>query len=235
MTRQVHEISATESGVLGHITSLRPIRAENAPDPWETKALQAFENGSDEFSSLELIANTEYLRFMKPLKTESPCLKCHASQGYMTGDIRGGISVSVPMKGFRAAEQLILRNKLSGFGLIWVIGLLAIGTGSRQLYKKTEQLRKEESRYRTIFENIQDVFYQTDVNGNFTEISPSIFNYSGYRREELIGKAAANFYANPEDWANLLGTLQKTGKVIDYELLLTAIDNRQVHVSLNAH
>ena len=32
MTRQVHELQAEEYGVLGHITSLNPIRPENAAD-----------------------------------------------------------------------------------------------------------------------------------------------------------------------------------------------------------
>ena len=32
MTRQVHELGASESGVIGHITSLKPIRPANAAD-----------------------------------------------------------------------------------------------------------------------------------------------------------------------------------------------------------
>ena len=39
MTRQVHELAEKEQGIRGHITSLNPIRPENSPDPWETKAL----------------------------------------------------------------------------------------------------------------------------------------------------------------------------------------------------
>ncbi len=44
-----------------------------------------------------------------------------------------------------------------------------------------------EMKYRAFFENVQDVFYQTDVNGLITTISPSIERYSGYKPEELIG------------------------------------------------
>ncbi len=43
MTRQVHELALKSNGVRGHITSLNPIRPANAPDPWETQALKAFE------------------------------------------------------------------------------------------------------------------------------------------------------------------------------------------------
>ena len=45
MTRQAHELEKQKLGVRGHITSLNPIRPENAPDPWETEALRAFGRG----------------------------------------------------------------------------------------------------------------------------------------------------------------------------------------------
>ncbi|NTV15692.1 MAG: PAS domain S-box protein [Desulfobulbaceae bacterium] len=235
MTRQVHEITSSALGILGHITSLKPIRPENAPDPWESKALHSFERGAGEFVSLEFIGEKKYLRFMKPLITETPCLRCHATQGYKKGEIRGGISVSIPMQDFLAADTMLLRQNLLGFGLIWVVGLFAIISGSRLLSQKTNQIRVEESKYRTIFENIQDVFYRTDLQGIFTEISPSIYKYSGYRREELLGKPAADFYAHPAERDLLLATMQKAGQVIDYEILMLAKDNRLVHASLTAH
>ena len=97
MTRQVHELSEKEFGIHGHITSLNPIRPENAPDPWETQALQAFERGEKEVSSVEDFKGEPHLRLMRPLVTEKGCLKCHGSPGYKEGDIRGGISVSIPM------------------------------------------------------------------------------------------------------------------------------------------
>ena len=48
MTRQVYGMMAEEYNVYGHITSLNPIRAENAADPWEAEALRAFEQGQKE-------------------------------------------------------------------------------------------------------------------------------------------------------------------------------------------
>jgi hypothetical protein len=55
VTRQVHELPARQQGARGHITSLKPIRPENAPDPWEVRALQAFEAGTLEVASVEVI------------------------------------------------------------------------------------------------------------------------------------------------------------------------------------
>jgi len=42
MTRQINEMTKGKYGIQGHLTSLKPIRPENAPDPWEINALQAW-------------------------------------------------------------------------------------------------------------------------------------------------------------------------------------------------
>ena len=64
--------------------------------------------------------------------------------------------------------------------------------------KRTEDLlRKSEEKYRKIFENVQDIFYQADIDGRIVEISPSIERYSGYKPEELIGKKVEDVYLNP--------------------------------------
>lgn len=97
MTRQALELQELESGVQGHITSLKPIRPENQADPWETAALQQFARGVEEVSSVEIMNGKPYMRLMRPLMVNEECMKCHAVQGYQVGDVRGGISVSVPI------------------------------------------------------------------------------------------------------------------------------------------
>ncbi len=69
MTRQSHELLQQEQGILGHITSSKPIRPENKADRWETKALMEFAQGKKEVYSLDLIDNKEYMRLMRPLVT----------------------------------------------------------------------------------------------------------------------------------------------------------------------
>ncbi|MEE8398907.1 MAG: DUF3365 domain-containing protein, partial [Desulfobacterales bacterium] len=126
MIRQVHELGQRDYGTRAHITSLNPIRPDNAPDPWERNALQAFERGDTESSSSEEINGMLYLRLMRPLITEKKCLKCHAAQGYEEGDIRGGISNSVPMAPHLAIAQSHKMIMWRGFGLIWLLGIAGI-------------------------------------------------------------------------------------------------------------
>jgi len=139
MTRQVHELAEEKYGVRGHITSLNSIRPDNAPDPWETEALRAFERGKTEDSSVEKMEGEGYMRLMRPLITEKGCLKCHAAQGYQEGDIRGGISVSVPLEPLWAIGHMHMLTLLLGHGMLWLIGLAGIGLW-------TQALRRRESR-----------------------------------------------------------------------------------------
>ena len=97
------------------------------------------------------------------------------------------------------------------------------------------KLRESEAKYRKIFENVQDVFYQTDTEGIVTEISPSIENYSGYKREKIIGRHVEDFYYYPEDRHKLVEMLQTQGKVSDFQVRLKTSTAEIMHTSVNAH
>ena len=124
MTRQVHELAEKKYSVHGHITSLKPIRAENRADEWEAKALKLFENGTDEFYEITYKENNQCFRFMRPLFVKQACMKCHAKQGYKIGDIRGGISIKIPMVSHNSQfYSQILVLSLTYFA-IWIVGLI---------------------------------------------------------------------------------------------------------------
>jgi PAS domain S-box-containing protein len=145
MTRQMHELGR-QQGAMGHITSLKPLRPENAPDAWETAALRSFEQGRDEAVSRELMDGRMHLRFMKPLTVEASCLKCHASQGYKEGDIRGGISIAVPMAGYFQVAQARLAHVIGVHVILWGMGVLGICLGARQIrIRLNRQLQAEET------------------------------------------------------------------------------------------
>lgn len=113
-------------GVRGHITSLIHYRPETAPDPWEVKSLKAFERGIKEVLEITDIDGQPYLRLMQPLVANKSCLKCHGIQGYKEGDIRGGVSLSVPLARYYKVEREAIFQLALVFVAIWVIGLLFI-------------------------------------------------------------------------------------------------------------
>ncbi|MGE5546587.1 MAG: sensor histidine kinase [Solirubrobacterales bacterium] len=128
MTRQLSEMMSRDQGVSFRITSLNPIRPANAADPWETVALRAFEAGTE-----EVVERTDYLgqdtfRYMARLKVREPCMACHRKQGYKVGDVRGGISVSIPaelvLDEFRPQRRQAIGLHLGGFILLAGASLL---------------------------------------------------------------------------------------------------------------
>ncbi|MEO5360764.1 MAG: DUF3365 domain-containing protein [Nitrospirota bacterium] len=96
MTRQIGEIAKENNNLLFHITSLKPLRPENAPDEWETMALKEFENNKNKeiFELIETKTSSSF-RYMAVLLVKESCLRCHKQQGYKVGDIRGGISITL--------------------------------------------------------------------------------------------------------------------------------------------
>ncbi|WP_167546775.1 SpoIIE family protein phosphatase [Stieleria maiorica] len=158
-TRQVFEMQSEVLGVRSHLTSLRPINPLNAPDPWESDALQLLESGDTEVCSVEPMGGKSYLRLMRPLVTERQCLECHVEQGYKVGDLRGGISVSVPMQPLWNAAWMETIAVCTGHSLLWLIGLLGIALGTRRHRKEVEsrlvaeqELREKELRLTTFAE-----------------------------------------------------------------------------------
>lgn len=91
-----------------------------------------------------------------------------------------------------------------------------------------------EKKYRTIFENVQDVFYQTNQEGIVTEISPSIAQHSGYLRTEIIGKPVGNFYYYIQDRERMIEQLRISGAVIDFEVRLKTKEDELRYASVNA-
>jgi diguanylate cyclase (GGDEF)-like protein len=140
MGRQVYELARQSGEPQGHITSLKPLRPANRADPWEEEALQAFERGQLEVSAIEMLDDQSHLRLMRPFPTEVNCLNCHAGQGYKEGDIRGGISLVVPMNPLWQAGQPLKVTLGVGHGFLWLLGVIGITFGFSRLAKSEEQI-----------------------------------------------------------------------------------------------
>jgi diguanylate cyclase (GGDEF)-like protein/PAS domain S-box-containing protein len=55
-------------------------------------------------------------------------------------------------------------------------------------YKRLEEaLAKSEERYRTVLEQMEEAYYETDIAGNFTFFNDAMCRQLGYSREELTG------------------------------------------------
>lgn len=97
-------------------------------------------------------------------------------------------------------------------------------------------LRKSEERYRRIFENVQDVYYETSIDGNILEVSPSIKTLSGgqYAMEEILNKSMYQFYADPEKRNFMMEEIKLKGIVNDFEIELINRDGTLMPCSMSA-
>ncbi|MBU0970780.1 MAG: PAS domain S-box protein [Proteobacteria bacterium] len=99
-----------------------------------------------------------------------------------------------------------------------------------------DALKASEKTYRTLIEEVQDLFYRTDLDGRITFISPSVYALSGYTPEEAIGmEMAPKVYVRPEERKQFLQALQKNGAVHNFEAQLKRKDGSLWQASTNAH
>lgn len=189
MTRQVLELQRQGGGLYSHLTSLHPLRPANAPDPWEASALARLEKGEKEVVAEENTPSGPILRVIRAIPTEPSCLRCHAAQGYRTGDVRGGLSVSVPLGPIHSGRQSDVI--WIGHGLLWLLGITGVFWATRRVREQLrhrseaeEKLRESEALHRLITDQIRDVVWILDVGtGQFRYMSPSIRRLCGITPE----------------------------------------------------
>jgi diguanylate cyclase (GGDEF)-like protein len=124
--RLVHDIEASKgkNQIRGHVTSHFLLRKENRPDAWESAALDAFARGVTEVKGFfKESSGEEFFRLMRPRIATPGCFSCHINTPLQSGDVLGGVSVTVPLQPLQQAvvqQQYIL---VSGHLALWLIGI----------------------------------------------------------------------------------------------------------------
>jgi PAS domain S-box-containing protein len=103
--------------------------------------------------------------------------------------------------------------------------------------KNTElSLHESEEKYRSIFESVQEVYFEASMDGTLLEVSPSIEKISKghFIRDEIIGQSFAEIYANPGDRDLYFSKLIEQKRVNDYELSLRNKDGSIIPVAISS-
>ncbi|MCG8698712.1 MAG: PAS domain S-box protein, partial [Bacteroidales bacterium] len=243
MTRQIFEIAENQYGVKGHITSLNPIRPENKADEWETKALKKFQEGLAEYSSLEEIDGIMHMRFMHAMKVEESCIKCHAEQGYKVGDIRGGISVSVPMDKYdqiaKTQTKILSLTHLTVYTLVLLLSILGYYVFLKELKKRDavrQELFESEKKFKILYNNSPDMFISVSPkNANILMCNNTLLKKTGYTSEELIGSKIFKMYDEccMDEVKTNFEQFKNTGVVHNKELVVKRKNGSRILVNLN--
>lgn len=194
--RQINEYFLEVYGVAGHLTSLKLLNPKNKPDDWEKESLLLFEKGVEEVFAVVEIQGVHHLRYMRPNLVEEACLKCHGHQGYKVGDVRGGLSVSIPLTQYENYKWNEYYAHFAANGILWLVGLLGVSWGFRSLkgqfgatIQAQQALRVSEETRRLLLDNMSEAVFGADMNGICTFVNPSCINLLGYdSADELIGK-----------------------------------------------
>jgi PAS domain S-box-containing protein len=104
-----------------------------------------------------------------------------------------------------------------------------------ELVQTFEALQESEKKYRKIFDYVDDVFYRVDKNGFFTELSPSIYRYTGYTADELVGKPITSIYFNPDERNKMVEEIIENKYVTDYQIVMKNKNGDPLYVSVSAH
>lgn len=148
VTRELSAYAAREGLGYFNVTSLNLVNPDNAPDDFEQQSLKKFEAGLDEIVVVENVDGKYRLRYMAPLKVGERCLGCHYDQGYSAGDIRGGMSVTIPMDWAFAEIRTNNRMVLNiGIATIVIVILMIFVMFDRLVIKRLKVLEEEMDQY----------------------------------------------------------------------------------------
>jgi PAS domain S-box-containing protein len=73
------------------------------------------------------------------------------------------------------------------------IGFRGVTRDITERKQAEEALRQSEERHRTILENMQEVYYEIDLAGNFIFLNEAFYDHLGYTKEEMIGKKSRQY------------------------------------------
>jgi len=104
-----------------------------------------------------------------------------------------------------------------------------------ELQRKRGELAESEEKFRSIYNTLIDLYFQTDLDGTILMMSPSLKTTTGWEPEELIGTNVRDLYADEHQRTALITELLKHGAVRDYLVRLKNKEGRFIDASLNCH
>ncbi|VAW68111.1 Phytochrome, two-component sensor histidine kinase; Cyanobacterial phytochrome B [hydrothermal vent metagenome] len=189
MTKEYDEMY----GIKGRITGQVLLNPSNMPDPWELAALQRFDKGVKEVSELANIDGEPYMRLIRPMVMTPGCVPCHGHLGFKVGDIRGGVSVSIPIKPYLLAAESS-RDVLVASNIgIWLLGLLAIALFTRRNIQRSverqqvsDALSRSDNEWNYAMDFFEDVIYLTDMDDRVIRANQAFYEMTGQSPEQII-------------------------------------------------
>lgn len=178
-------------GVKTRITGKIYMNPENAPDAWESKALEALLHGKKEFKELTYMDGKKYLRVMQPMYMEQGCLKCHAWTGIKVGELRGATDVAIPLALYDSIQSVSIQKLIFTHLLFWLIGIGIILFLGRRLTKSETEIQEKQQHLQMLSQALEQSgngIVITNTKGFIEYVNKAFVQINGYTENELIGK-----------------------------------------------
>jgi|GEM_PF-303463 len=229
MVRQLMEDYDNLYGIRGKITGKVVLRPGNIADDWEAAALDLLAAGDDEVIEMTTLDGEPYLRLMRPMYMLEGCDKCHGHLGFKTGDLRGGVGVSIPLAPYFERENERKVVLWGSHGGLWLLGLFGIGIGARSTRRHIEKsiasdkiLKESESRFRVIAESIPTpVLITRESDTTVLYENRQSADFFGQTPGSMIGQQSRQLFAKSADFEKLTAGIAALGQVRDYEVEVT--------------
>ncbi len=126
ITKELSEMTKNLKSYFFKLTSDKVINPNNAPDKIELKALKLFkEKKIKEYKAVDLRNGKKFFRLIKPLYIKDSCLTCHIYQGYNVGQLRGALSIFIPLdsaiKDLKRIQKIFI---LAGFLIVFLTTII---------------------------------------------------------------------------------------------------------------
>ncbi len=188
LTREFYENFGNKA-VFGRITSLTPLRPENSPSKWERHALEKIHNGAKKVTEIVKEDGKYSYNYMIPFYATEACLKCHASQGYKVGDIRGGIHITFSLDDI-LADYIHHRNHIFTLQfIVWLGGLVVLLIAYKAMQTACTSVKEREEFLRSIINAIPDPVCYKDSNGRWIECNIRSLEILGLEGMDYRGKS----------------------------------------------
>ena len=241
----------------GYIAIIRDIgerkTAEKALREREAQLTALLENMEGATSLLDsdkryVIFNRRFIQDNLTLTNRDPCVGQEVYDGFpdeirnerlkMLDNVLKGNKEVLEIDHLRDGKRVYYRSSFSP--VITDGKVTGISTFSLDLTKSKEteiKIRESEKKYRNIFENVMDVFFQTTLDGTILDVSPSAETLVGLTRQQLIGTRVESLYyaqVDREKGESLPRVLSKNGETKDFELRFKSATNEPIYISVNA-
>jgi len=124
-------------------------------------------------------------------------------------------------------HQQVLKDKLSLQSAHEKLLILSQNLESL-VEERTESLAVSEQKYRRIFEVSRDMILVSKLNGLILDMNPAGYQMLGYSdsNKDLKHKNFEDFFSDRSDWLTIINTIKKEGFIVNYEVNLSGIDDR---------